>query len=209
MSPTLRERLVQRAVSGRYDLFLGVGARAHDPRPDPLRPVAAGRRGPAVRAWQLFHVNWLYFTGLAGGSVAFAAVQKVTNAKWSGLIIRFAEAAVAFLPISLIGLVLIFTVGLRLGLWADGAGRARPAALQGGVALARVHVRPAGDRTPGADHRRLEAGTGRSAAGHARGPRQVAGGRRQLYERWASEYERMPRAPSTRPGSAAWRRSTW
>ncbi|MEO8089140.1 MAG: hypothetical protein ABI703_02455 [Gemmatimonadales bacterium] len=26
MSPTLHERLVQRAVSGRYDLFLGVGA---------------------------------------------------------------------------------------------------------------------------------------------------------------------------------------
>ena len=63
------------------------------------------------RAWQLFHVNWLYFTGLAGGSVAFAAVQKITNAKWSGLIIRFAEASVAFLPVSLLGLVLIFTLG--------------------------------------------------------------------------------------------------
>jgi hypothetical protein len=65
----------------------------------------------AQRSWQLFHVNWIYFTGLAGGSIAFAAVQKVTNGKWSGLIIRFAEAAVAFLPISLIGLVLIFTAG--------------------------------------------------------------------------------------------------
>ena len=43
--------------------------------------------------------------------MAFAAVQKITNAKWSGLMIRFAEASVAFLPISLLGLVLIFTVG--------------------------------------------------------------------------------------------------
>ncbi|HEY9015869.1 MAG TPA: hypothetical protein VIM84_12495, partial [Gemmatimonadales bacterium] len=43
--------------------------------------------------------------------VAFAAVQKVANGKWSGMIIRFAEALVAFLPVSLIGLVLIFTVG--------------------------------------------------------------------------------------------------
>jgi hypothetical protein len=67
--------------------------------------------GDADRAWQLFHVNWLYFTGLSAGSVAFVAVQKITNAKWSGLIIRFAEAAVAFLPVSLIGLVLIFTAG--------------------------------------------------------------------------------------------------
>ncbi|MFL5547594.1 MAG: hypothetical protein ACJ8AQ_08595, partial [Gemmatimonadales bacterium] len=62
-------------------------------------------------AWHLFHVNWIYFTGLSAGGVAFAAVQKITNAKWSGMIIRFAEALVAFLPVSLIGLVLIFTVG--------------------------------------------------------------------------------------------------
>lgn len=65
----------------------------------------------AARAWQIFHVNWLFFTGLAGGSVAVAAVHKVANAKWSGVILRFAEAAVAFFPVSLIGLVLIFTVG--------------------------------------------------------------------------------------------------
>jgi hypothetical protein len=75
-----------------------------------LQSLSAGDAS-AQRAWQLFHVNWVYFTGLAGGSVAFASVQKVTNAKWSGLIIRFAEAAVAFLPISVIGLILIFTVG--------------------------------------------------------------------------------------------------
>ena len=52
--------------------------------------------------WQLVHVNWLYFTGLATGSVAFVAVQKITNAKWSGMIIRFASASIAFLPVSLI-----------------------------------------------------------------------------------------------------------
>ncbi len=38
----------------------------------------------ADRAWHLFHVNWVYFTGLTGGSFAFVAVQKVTKAKWSG-----------------------------------------------------------------------------------------------------------------------------
>jgi hypothetical protein len=65
----------------------------------------------ADRAWQLFHVNWLYFTGLAGGSVALAAVHKIVKARWSGVVLRFAEAAVAFFPISLLGLVLIFTLG--------------------------------------------------------------------------------------------------
>ena len=121
MSPTLHERLVQRAVSGRYDLFLGVGAGLTILGLILFVQSLSAGADSAVRAWQLFHVNWIYFTGLAGGSVAFAAVQKVTNAKWSGLIIRFAEAAVAFLPISLIGLVLIFTAGYDVDLRADGA----------------------------------------------------------------------------------------
>jgi hypothetical protein len=109
MSPTLHERLVQRSVAGRYDLFLGLGGGlAVLGLIFFLQSLAAGN---GERAWQLFHVNWLYFTSLAFGSVAFVAVQKVTNAKWSGMIIRFASASVAFLPISLAALLLIFTVG--------------------------------------------------------------------------------------------------
>jgi hypothetical protein len=109
MTPTLRERTIQRAVAARYDLFLGVGAGFSIL--GLLFFVHSLATGNADRAWQLFHVNWIYFTGLAAGSVAFAAVQKITNAKWSGLIIRFAEAPVAFMPVSLVGLVLIFTAG--------------------------------------------------------------------------------------------------
>ena len=82
MSATLHERLVQRAVAGRYDLFLGVGGGLAVL--GLILFIVALRAGQADRAWQLFHVNWLYFTGLAGGSVAFVAVQKITNAKWSG-----------------------------------------------------------------------------------------------------------------------------
>ena len=45
MSPTtVHARLVERAVAGRYDLFLGLGRRARDPRPDPLRPALSRRR---------------------------------------------------------------------------------------------------------------------------------------------------------------------
>ena len=110
MSPaTVHQRLIERALTGKYDLFRGVGG-GLAVLGLILFVMALGSEDEA-RAWQLFHVNWLYFTGLAGGSVAFAAVQKITNAKWSGLVIRFAEASVAFLPISLIGLVLIFTLG--------------------------------------------------------------------------------------------------
>ena len=109
MTPSLHDRLVQRAVAGRYDLFLGVGAGLAILGLILFVQSLAG--GNADRAWQLFHVNWIYFTGLATGSVAFAAVQKITNSKWSGLMIRFSEAAVSFLPVSLVGLLLIFTAG--------------------------------------------------------------------------------------------------
>jgi len=110
MSPgTIHQRLVERALTGKYDLFRGVGG-GLAVLGLILFVVALGSDA-APRAWQLFHVNWLYFTGLAGGSVAFVAVQKITNAKWSGLVIRFAEASVAFLPVSLLGLLLTFTLG--------------------------------------------------------------------------------------------------
>ncbi len=109
MSPTLHERLVQRSLAGRWDLFLGLGAGLSIL--GLILFVGALRAGQGDRAWQLFHVNWLYFTSLSGGSVAFVAVQKITNAKWSGMIIRFASASVAFLPVSLVALLLIFGLG--------------------------------------------------------------------------------------------------
>ena len=109
MSPTLRERLVQRSLAGRFEILLGVGAGlAVLGLILFLRALSAGQ---ADRAWQLFHVNWVYFTGLAAAAVAFVAVQKISNAKWSGMIIRFASAQVAFMPVALLGLVLIFTLG--------------------------------------------------------------------------------------------------
>jgi Ni/Fe-hydrogenase subunit HybB-like protein len=104
-----RRRLITRSVSGRYDAFLGLGAGLT------ILGLALFLRAlkgeDAGRTWHLFQVNWVYFTGLAGGSVAVAAVHKVVNARWSGLVIRFAEASVAFLPVSLIGVFLVFTVG--------------------------------------------------------------------------------------------------
>jgi hypothetical protein len=109
MSPTLRDRLVQRSLAGRYELFLGLGGGLAVL--GLIFILMAAGAGQGIRVWQLVHVNWLYFTGLATGSVAFVAVQKITNAKWSGMIIRFASASAAFLPVSLVALVLIFTAG--------------------------------------------------------------------------------------------------
>ncbi len=104
-----RETLVARSVGGTYRPMVRTGF--------VVSLIGLALFGVAVlgegsdQAWRMFHVNWLFFTGLAGGSVALAAVHKVVNAKWSGVLIRFAEAASSFFPVSLIGLVLIFTVG--------------------------------------------------------------------------------------------------
>lgn len=105
----LRERLVQRSVSAPYTLFVTLGALATVVG---LALFALSASGPeADRAWQLFHVNWLFFTSLAAGGVVVSAGYKTAHAKWHGVVIRFAEACGAFLPISFLGFILIFTVG--------------------------------------------------------------------------------------------------
>jgi hypothetical protein len=192
VSPTLHERLVQRAVAGRYDLFMGVGAGlALLGLILFVQSLLAGEES-AVRAWQLFHVNWVYFTGLAGGSVAFAAVQKITNAKWSGLMIRFAEAAVAFLPISLLGFVLIFTAGYEYiygpmehalpslphskSVWLSHS------FMFGRLAVGLLALTVVGWKLVRADLT-PDMHAVRSSVG---------GWRRGLYERWSSAYERTP-----------------
>jgi hypothetical protein len=107
----LRSRILSHGIGARYGAFFTGGL--------VLAVAGAGLflyallTEHAERAWQLFHVNWLFFTGITGGSLAFTAVQKLANAKWSGVVIRFAEATVFFAAVSLVGLVLIFTVGYR------------------------------------------------------------------------------------------------
>jgi len=64
--------------------------------------------GDAARAWQSWHFNFMFWTGLAQGMVVFAATVKLAKGHWSGVVIRLAEAAGAFLWVSLalfIGLI--------------------------------------------------------------------------------------------------------
>jgi hypothetical protein len=64
-----------------------------------------------ARAWQAFHVNWLFFTTIASAAVMFAAVQRITTARWSRGVIRFLEGFAAFLPLALVGLLIIIFGG--------------------------------------------------------------------------------------------------
>jgi hypothetical protein len=69
-----------------------------------------GGRGHADRLWQAYHFNFLYWVALAQALVIFAATQKLAKGHWAGLLIRFAEAAVAFLFVAL-----VLYLGLFLG----------------------------------------------------------------------------------------------
>ena len=66
--------------------------------------------GHPERTWWAYHANFMFWAGLAQGMVVFAATQKLAKGHWSGVIIRFAEAGVAFTTVSL-----LLYVGLIIG----------------------------------------------------------------------------------------------
>lgn len=62
------------------------------------------------RIWWAYQSNFMFWAGLAQAMVVFAATQKLAKGHWSGVIIRFAEAGVAFTSVA----VLLF-IGLFIG----------------------------------------------------------------------------------------------
>ena len=93
------------------------------PLPSWVRPVSlaafglglaiflAGAIAGSDRAWHAFHVNWLFFTTISSAAVTFVAAQRITTARWSRAVIRFSEGFVAFLPLALLGLVVMVVFG--------------------------------------------------------------------------------------------------
>ncbi len=59
-------------------------------------------RSQTARVWQAYHFNFIFWLGLAQASVVVAATQKLAKGRWSGLVIRLAEASVAFLPVAVV-----------------------------------------------------------------------------------------------------------
>lgn len=64
-----------------------------------LITFVAGISGPhAARVWMAYHVNFLFWSSIAFGSVLFSATLTMTNARWGRPTKRLAEAPGAFLP---------------------------------------------------------------------------------------------------------------
>ncbi len=65
----------------------------------------------ADRAWRAFEYNWYFFVSISSAGVTWAAVQRITTARWSRPVVRFMEGYIAFLPLGFINLLLILFVG--------------------------------------------------------------------------------------------------
>ena len=65
------------------------------------------------RAWQAYHVNWLFFTTVSSAGVMVAAAQRITTSRWSRPTVRFLEGYVAWLPVAFVLLLLTLSVGKR------------------------------------------------------------------------------------------------
>ena len=66
-----------------------------------------------ARAWQAFHVNWLFFTTFSSAAIAIVAAQRITTARWSRPTVRILEGFVAWLPIAFVLLLLTVLFGKR------------------------------------------------------------------------------------------------
>jgi Ni/Fe-hydrogenase subunit HybB-like protein len=53
-------------------------------------------------AWRAFHVNTLYFGGLAQGGIIIACIFTIVGARWPGPVRRLAEGLGAFVPITFV-----------------------------------------------------------------------------------------------------------
>lgn len=65
------------------------------------------------QAWRAYVVNWLFFTSVAAGAMAFMAATTITKARWNWSVRRVGLAFAAYLPISF--LLLLPMLGLREG----------------------------------------------------------------------------------------------
>jgi hypothetical protein len=63
------------------------------------------------RAWLSLQFNWLYFTIISSAGVVFAAVQRLTTARWSRPVVRIVEGFVAWLPVAFVLQLLFLFVG--------------------------------------------------------------------------------------------------
>lgn len=59
-------------------------------------------------AWQLFLVNFLFWTGVAQGGLVFSCILRITNARWGRGLLRISEGFASFTIVSFFLLLVLF-----------------------------------------------------------------------------------------------------
>jgi Ni/Fe-hydrogenase subunit HybB-like protein len=69
------------------------------------------------RVWQAYLINFVFWFGMASGSILFVAVLNMTHARWGRPLKRLAEALGAFLPVSFVLFWALYWGRASLFLW--------------------------------------------------------------------------------------------
>jgi Ni/Fe-hydrogenase subunit HybB-like protein len=79
--------------------------------------IGTARGANPVRAWEIYFVNLLFWSGIAQAGIVLSAVMVITNARWWLPLRRIAEGMASFLPVSFVLFVLLFVAGKQLFPW--------------------------------------------------------------------------------------------
>jgi Ni/Fe-hydrogenase subunit HybB-like protein len=59
------------------------------------------------KAWQVYLINFMIFSGIAQGGLLFSTIMHTTGARWSGPLANLSEAFASFFPVSFVLLLLM------------------------------------------------------------------------------------------------------
>src|SRR2546426_2848159 len=76
--------------------------------------VLGAASADAPRAWSIYLVNLVFWSGLAVTGPAIAGMMQLTEARWSPTVRRLALTTAGVLPVSLVLLVILFVGRLAL-----------------------------------------------------------------------------------------------
>lgn len=69
---------------------------------------AMGSGSGSDQAWQIFLVNFVFFTGIAQAGIVLSAAMRITGARWGRSVLRVSEAMGSFLPLAFLLLIVVF-----------------------------------------------------------------------------------------------------
>jgi hypothetical protein len=61
--------------------------------------------------WQIFLINFIFWTGLAQAGIVFSCILRLTQARWGRPMLRISESIGAFVPVSFILLLVLLFIG--------------------------------------------------------------------------------------------------